>query len=383
MNQKKSLGTKTGINEEVAEEATPLQKKIAKGAAALKRTPPPIVEPPVGSRLSTGCSLLNLACSGNAEWAIHGGQYVFFVGDSGSGKTMLVLQLFAEAARNAFYDKHKLIYDNPENGALMDLEKFFGKRAASRIQGPPRGTSTTIEQLYYNLDDAVEEPVIYILDSMDALGAKAAEAKFQKQKNARPGTKVAGSMGMDKAKANSERLRPIVQKLVHTNSVLVIISQTRDKTDAIGFQSKKTRAGGHALEFYAHLEIWTNTLTNIMEKVGEKKLQTGIICQAKVKKNRVNGFKRVVEIPIYPSVGIDEVGSMVEYLVAFGAWKENKGKVTTSIRDDNGEVLVLTRDEIISYVEENGIEAKLRELTQRCWDNVEERIRVDRKPRYE
>ena len=133
----------------------------------------PEKEPPIQSSdwLSTGSALLNLSCSGNAKGGFAKGKYHFIVGDSASGKTWLSLTCLAEAAMNPEFDNYRFIYDNAEDGALMDIQKFFGAKVAERIESPMIDEdglldySSTIEEFYFNVDDAIQEqkPFIYIL----------------------------------------------------------------------------------------------------------------------------------------------------------------------------------------------------------------------------
>ena len=126
--------------------------------------------------LSTGSTVLNCACSDDPLKGFLSGHYYRFVGDSSSGKTFLCMTCLAEAVNDPKFDKYRLIYDDVEGGALMDITKFFGSKLAKRIE-PPRKKkgvalySQNIEELYYHIDDAVEEggPFIYIVDSMDFL----------------------------------------------------------------------------------------------------------------------------------------------------------------------------------------------------------------------
>ena len=137
--------------------------------------------------LGTGSTLLNLACTGKPFCGFAKGKYYFIVGDSISGKTFLSLTCLAEADLNPNFDKYRFIFDNAEDGALMDIKKFFGLGVSNRIECPGvdkegynRKYSTTIEEFYYHVDDAIKRgrPFIYILDSMDSLSSEAEQDKF-------------------------------------------------------------------------------------------------------------------------------------------------------------------------------------------------------------
>src|SRR6516162_7644169 len=100
--------------------------------------------------LSSGSTLLNLACSGRTRGCFVKGHYFYFVGDTSSGKTFLTLTAFAEACANPNFDEYELVFDNAENGALMNFEKFFGSKMASRVKEPESGNSVTLQDFYYS-----------------------------------------------------------------------------------------------------------------------------------------------------------------------------------------------------------------------------------------
>jgi RecA/RadA recombinase len=346
--------------------------------------------------LSTGSTLLNLAVSGNPFGGLLPGHYYYLVGDSESGKTFLSMTCAAEAAINPTFKQYRVIYDNIEDGMLMDLDTLFSEEVADRIEPPAthKGEpvfSDTVESLYYHIDDAVKggRPFIYILDSMDALDSEAAEKKFDKQKAAyrrrearRRGDEVegkadeeqvAGSYGTDKAKKNSEYVRKAIRGLRQTNSILLIISQTRDNIGGYG----RTRAGGRALRFYATWEVWSSVAEEIHRTVNNKRRKIGVRVELQVRKNRLNGKKHTVQVDIYPTVGIDDIGSCVDYLVSEGWWGTVKQKIKAPELD-----IVATRDKLIRLVERRGLEHRLRELCGTCWDEIEQACSVTRKNRY-
>ena len=341
-------------------------------------------EPDASKRISTGCTLLNLAASGDPDYFTHAGQYIYFVGDSSSGKTMLVLQMFAEAAANPNFDDYALVFDNAENGALMDMDRLFGPRAAARIRTPEHGISSIVEEFYRSVRHEIRKgPCIYILDSMDCMGTRAGNKKQAEIDTEVSGGKDAsGSFGMDKAKANSDNLRDVVGELQKTGSILVIISQTRDNPEAMKFAPKKKHSGGHALDFYAHLSVWTSITETIKRTVNKIARPIGIVCKCKLKKNRVNGLLRDVSIPIYPSSGIDELGSMVAYLLTEGHWKVTGGTITTTLMDPTKTTITGTLDEVVGEIEDYSLEPQLISEVHKVWQAVEARCAVERKPRY-
>lgn len=350
------------------------------------------------SALSTGSTLLNLACTDLPDLGFVRGCYYYLVGDSTSGKTWLSLTCFAEACLSSHFKDYRLIFDDVEGGALMNIEHYFGKEVARRMEPPARKKgepvySDTVESFYYNISDVIKagKPFIYVLDSQDALTSSFAEKKFAARKTAsETGEEAAGSYGDGKAKFHSENIRWVVSALRKMGSILIIIGQTRDNM-GMGFDPK-TRSGGKALRFYATTEIWTSVAGKIKKTVREKERTVGVYCQAEVKKNRVSGKvgkDRSVQIPIYYGLGIDDVGSCVDFLIAEKHWPVIKVEAEEGQKKDrkkafNAHDILFkgSREKLIRYIEEEDLEAKVKEITSQVWREIEDACEPSRKRRY-
>lgn len=348
--------------------------------------------PTLGPRnlLGTGSTLLNLALTNKAEGGFVKGKYFWMVGDSSSGKTWLMLTCLAEASIDPNFDGYRFIYDNVEDGALMDMAKYFGKRMASRLEPPSTDAdgnpvhSMYIEDFYYNAADALDQgPCIYLLDSMDSLGSKYADKKFDEAKKAhqKPGdSKAKGSFGDGKAKFNSENLRGVVNKLTRSGSILIILSQTRDNIDGGMFDPKQVASGGKALKFYATCQLWSSVGSAIKKTVRGKEVKIGINCRVAVKKNRLTGKDRTVTFPLYYSVGIDDIGGMVDWMCDWKFWKRSRqGAVDASTTWD---VDPMPRESLIKYVEEHDLRGDLCDVLEESWREIEEKLALDRKSKY-
>lgn len=350
---------------------------------------------PKADYLSTGSTLLDLACSGMPGCGLFKGGYFWGCGDSDSGKTMLMLTIFAEASRNKNWDEYDLFFDDVERGALMDFEKFFGKKMKERVQPPKRDEdgsplySSTSEEFYYTLDDRLTlvekgkaKPFLYCLDSMDALSTKYEAQKFKQAKKAYENeTEAAGSFGDGKAKQNSANLRTVISRLRDTGSSLIILSQTRDNIDGGMFEPKSVTSGGRALKFYASLQLWTSAGPKLTKAVNSVDRQIGITSRIAVKKNRITGKEWTIEIPIYHSYGIDDIGSCVDFLIKEKRWQaaeRGKGKITAKDFDFEG-----SREGLLRRIEENELHNDLKMVVGEVWKEIEEACQLQRKPRYE
>lgn len=363
--------------------------------ASLKTKRPKRRDPiPAEDFLKTGSTVLDLAISGQRVGGFSKGKYFFVVGDSSSGKTFLTLTCLAEASINPNFDNYRLIYDNAEDGALMDMGRYFGQRMADRLEAPAADPdteeplySTTIEDFYYNLDDALDRaeepdgrPFIWVLDSHDALDSKYSEDKFQEAKRAaRKGTIAKGDYGDGKAKINSTRMRRVLYRLRRTRSILIVLSQTRDDIGAGMFDEPKTHAGGHALKFYATVQLWSSVGSKIKRTVRERDVVVGVHCRVKLKKNRVRGRERVVEFPIYYDTGIDDIGGMIDFLVKWKFWPNTRGFIDATSDFD----VKKRREDLVHWIEESGLRPDLEDITEAAWRDVERRASVQRRSKYE
>ncbi|MDR2170703.1 MAG: hypothetical protein LBP59_11215 [Planctomycetaceae bacterium] len=354
--------------------------------------------------LSTGSTLLNLAIANNWQASILPGAYYWLCGDSASGKTWLTYSILAEAANNPVYDNYRLIYDDVENGALFDVERYFGSKLARRCEPPAKdkdGTpiySSLVEEFYSYLDDKIKQkkPFIYVLDSMDSLDSLANEKLFDSNKsaiqsmlsgkadkidNGEKSDKIKASYGDGKAKFNSQNIRRFVSRLRKTGSILIIVTQTRD--NITGYGAPKIAGGGKALKFYSHVELWTKSVGELTKNVNNIKRTVGSICEASIKKNRITGQYAKVNFNIHNTYGIDDLGSCIDYLLSEKA-------IETSGKNASGGTLTIpqmnlsgTKEKLITLIERSNREDEFRQLVADVWNDVLVKTTLQRKKRYE
>jgi RecA/RadA recombinase len=335
------------------------------------------------------------------------GKLVNIIGDSQSGKTLVAFNALAECARLPAFDGHRCIYDDAEEANEFDMVRMFGRKMVSRLEPPntykemeqdedtervihekgdPRH-SATIQDFQGNFYRAREEgvPFLYIEDSLDALSSEEEVEKTEKNIKLRDaGKETKGSYGMDKAKALTQMLRMFHRDLKETNSLLIIISQTRENIDPMSMETK-TRAGGKALKFYACLELWTA----VIGRVKSRDRVIGVDVRVRCKKNKITGKEREAVFRIYYDYGIDDIGSCIDFLVAEGFWKAKGAVSTKKNAKPTGEItatdlgVTLSRSALIQWIEDNNKEGALRRATGKAWNEIEESLRLGRKSRYE
>jgi len=323
--------------------------------------------------IPTGCTLLNLACSDNYKAGFGLGKIINIIGDTSAGKTFLALTIFAEVVKESRFDNFVLAYDDVEEANEFDIEYLFGKKTFDRIDQGFR--SFTIEDLYDNIYYLLDQghPFIYVLDSFDALTSEAGVALAEENRKLRAKDKpTKGSYGDGKPKAFSDFCKLTVGKLAQNNSLIIIISQTRDN---IGFGAQfkpKTRSGGKALGFYSTHELWLS----VAKARKELDLKIGNDVMVKLTKNKMTGKHRAVYFPIYYDYGIDDIQACVDYLMDRKHWKGTGAKVNAV----EFEVEMSVKN-LILYIEENNFEGRLRKIVSTVWLAHEEAVRMDHRKR--
>ena len=281
------------------------------------------------SLFPTGSTLLNLCCSGTTRGGYVLGGIVTTPGGSSAGKSILAMSSMAEGIYDPRFDKYQFVRDDAEVADNFDTDYLFGEEFAKRVGKPPLGYSNTIEDFKHNVLTLTKKtaknknpsPVIYCLDSLDSLTSTAELEKEMKKALAAAKSKAAvdaikGSYGTEKAKIIGEVLRMINQEMEQTRSLLVIVQQLRQKIGAMPGQTPWCTSGGEAPFFYSHHQVWL-TKVGLIKEAG---LKIGNQVKADVRKNKLTGILRDCQFNIFSDYGVDDIGSMVDWLVGNGFW---------------------------------------------------------------
>ena len=108
-----------------------------------------------------------------------------------------------------------------------------------------------------------------------------------------------------------------------------------------------------------------------------KDRKIGITTRVEVKKNRGTGRDRMVNVPIYYSYGIDDVGHMVDYLLEEGHWSKERGVINAKEFD-----VKLKRDDLLRHIEKDDLQFELKQLVRVTWEGIEAACELQRQPRY-
>lgn len=297
--------------------------------------------------ISSGSAVLDAALGGG--WVL--GRVVNIVGDRSAGKTLLAIEACANF--NKQYPNGKIRYNEAEaafdeayaealgmpkgvvdfkgrpvdpedvvkHGELLevladreagDRAKETAEKAIKRLEAKGVGRATnTVEALYddllYTMDQNRGRPILYIIDSLDALSDEAEQGREIGD----------ASYGGTKPKKMGEMFRRLVDRLEEQEVLFIVISQLRDKLN-VTFGEKQTRSGGRALDFYASHIVWLAETGKIKKTMAKVDRIIGVNIKARVKKNKVGLPFRECAYPILFGYGVDDLTAGVEWLIEVG-----------------------------------------------------------------
>ena len=382
----------------------------------------------------TGCELFDMVIGGNKNvFGVPAGRFINIVGDKSAGKTFLSNEFIAWAYHN-LGKNFKWVYDDCESGYSFDTQSLYGFDIMS--ENPVH--STTVEEAFYHITKFAEKLKenqfgIYVLDSLDGLTSEEQDKRAEERiKSIEDEKEMKGTYGMGKAKYLSQEFFPQLCSVIENKNILVIIiSQIRDNVDMFSFE-KYVRAGGKALDFYAHLVIWLATA----KKIEKSDTPVGVVVKAKTTKSKTPRPFRECFFSFLYDYGLDGIGTSVDYLFEL---RTPKGELNTKAKAiqwngnnnldkkqlkgflEENELLekfenskyydmdgtdaenmfafiqskkdykakfnekfgdTMTRDELITYIEENNLEEELSNRVIEKWENFEDSLKSNRKKKY-
>lgn len=337
--------------------------------------------PKRGLYFSTGSTLLDLVVGGGEKagygMGYEAGTIVRDWGGSSSTKTFKAVEMIA-ANYYKYKDKFKWKYADVEFGNTIDSVGLYGFEIIPTSKMNRDEMPQTVERWEYDVNKFLDslkgdECGVYVLDSLDALGSEALEARKEKRHIAYDKDKEfdEGTYGMDSAKfLSQEMFRGLSAKLAEKNALLYIISQERDNANA-GMYGKKNRlGGGRAVGFYETARIYSK----LKEKEERKGRAVGVLIETTAEKVRHPRPFRSCFIPINFTYGMDDVAANIDFL--FNLRSDKTGELLKSAKsivwEDGKEPM--SREELITFVEENKLKGELKRRVIALWEEIEDSI---------
>ena len=386
----------------------------------------------------SGCRVLDKVLGGAKDvYGVPAGKFINVVGDKSAGKTFLSNEFIAWAYYN-LGKKFKWCYDDCESGYSFNTEELYGFEIMPQLL-EDRVHSENVEDAFCNITKFAQslkkdEFGIYVLDSLDGLTSKEQDDRAEERLKAFDDGKelTKGTYGMGKQKYLSQEFFPQLCSTIEEKNILVIIvSQVRENVDMFSFE-KFSRSGGKAMDFYAHSVLWLATCKKILKK----DTPIGVTVKAKTTKSKTPRPFRECFFSFLYDYGLDNIGTNIDYLFDLrtekGELNKKAGAVQWNGNNDldkkalkeflqESELLekyensryadadgtdaenmfafiqskkdykakfnekfgdTMTRDELIAWVEENGMEQELENRVDAKWEEFEDSIRSNRKKKY-
>jgi hypothetical protein len=321
--------------------------------------------------LPTGSTLLNLACADNPFGGYGMGSIVNLVSDSDVGKSILAMTCLADTASKRAYDEYRLIYI-PVEPLNFNIEKLFGKRLVDRLEQCP---FEIIEEFYRNMMKWCSDrrSFICVLDSYDAIGIQEEVEKGEKEANRKKDPKKEEGVGYEAAK-KTKHLKAILRQadsdLRKSKSLLIVISQVIQNMEPGMFKPKFAITGGQPMKHWPLHRIMLKNFKPIMKR--DRRIGTHVI--AEVFKNHLTGKRREVQFPVYYDYGIDDLSSCVNFLIDEKHWKSDAPEINY-----RGE---MKTESIVKHIEDGNFYQELYKTVYRVWNEIEEDLKLERKPRF-
>jgi recombination protein RecA len=265
---------------------------------------------------------INFAVSGGRGFPT--GRILEFLGESSSGKSLLLYDLIAQvqaqggyafladnekaldplwARKNGISDKRLLNFEP------VTIEEFF-KMAFGEGTGTKRQKGL-VERIRAKDPDS---PIIVGCDSVAALTTQAElEAEFGK-----------ADMG-GAARKLSQAFRKIVKQCEEMNVMLVMLNQTREKI-GVRYGNPETSPGGKALRFYSTITVHFANPRKLMNTKGKLNLAVGVKPTIRIEKNRLARPFMQARVNILFDSGLTKYSGLLNTLTECGIITREKGK---------------------------------------------------------
>lgn len=310
--------------------------------------------------ISTGSTLLDLAISGTRirGGGIPSGILVEIFGKSGSGKTVLLVEIAGDIQRKG----GNVMFRDPE----ARLNKTFARIFDLDVDSIDYDTPDTVTQLFQSVRawDVDEKKVNGII--ADSLAALSTDMEMENEEG--------DKMGMRRAKEFSEELRRTCRILTQRNLLMVCSNQIRVNQDAVSFGQKYKSPGGEAIGFYSSLRLRAAKTERITEKktIRGKTVRkvVGIVTEFEVFKSSVDAPYRTAPVYIYFDYGIDDIRANLQFVKDFT--KATKYCV-------NDRELHVSMEKAIKIVEDENLEDELKEQVIDLWEEIQSKFTSKRK----
>ena len=315
----------------------------------------------VEKMISTGSTLLDLAISGGRvrEGGLPGGILVEIFGPSQTGKTVLLCEIAGAVKRKG----GEVMFSDPE----ARLNKQFAKMFGLHVDDIEYNRPNTVPEVFAPV--RVWEPKGKGVHGVfaDSLAALSTDLEMESE----------DKMGMRRAKEFSEQLRKTCRTLAEKNFLMVCSNQVRENKDAGMYSPKFTTPGGMAVGFYSSLRLRMMGSEKVINKIKFKGKEIskviGIKTSIEVHKSSIWQPLHIAPLVILFDYGIDDIRANLQYIKTYSGH---------SVYTLGSSKLGKSLEESIAIIEEEGLEKELREEVIDLWNEIELKLKTERKSKY-
>ena len=319
----------------------------------LKDIPPPNFERVV----STGSALLDLTISGGRieGGGVPYGMLMEIFGPSGAGKTSILAEICGSAAvRGGTYD-----IKDPEARLDEEYSRIYGISINKDNYTRPDTVTAVFDEIWSAVGDPSKN---YHVSGIDSLAALSTNLELEK----------GDKMGMRRAKEFSEALRKTCRMIANNKWLVCCTNQIRQGDGG------ETTPGGNAFPFYASLRLrigpskkgWQVEKGTKLYNKDHKKI-IGIRSTVYVRKSSVDEPYRSCDVFIIFGYGVHDVMTNLQFV------KDITGDTKYPAVVKSFQAM----DHAVAYIEENGLEQRLREEVEKYWNELEDKFKTKRKPK--
>jgi recombination protein RecA len=267
--------------------------------------------------ISTGSTLLDYSISNKKDGGIPIGRVTEICGNEATGKSLLAYHILSNTQKK---DGVAIYIDTERSGNKefmtrmgIDWEKLIYVKDLQCIEDVFDYIEKVAKITRLKIPDK-DKPVTIVWDSVASTPPKDfLEADYDKA-----GIGIA-------ARAMSRGLSKLNEALDSGFITLVCINQLRVKIGTL-FGDPETTPHGKALPFYSSVRIKLSGTKKVLDKTKDNRV-VGVVCTAKVFKNKVGPNWRSAVFPLMYDYGVNNVQSILEYLcdieiVSGTAWKK-------------------------------------------------------------
>jgi len=338
-------------------------KRRIRSSEGERRSGKPEYDGDVGTVISTGSTLLDLAISGGRVrgGGIPGGILVEAFGPSGSGKTVLLCEIAGDVQRKG----GQVMFKDPEARLNPTFARIFDLDTDTMIYSKPN----TVPEVFKAVRDWQPEgkKVIHGIFA-DSTAALSTDQEMEKDEG--------DKMGMRRAKEFSEELRKTCRVIAEKNYLMVCSNQVRINVGASPYEQKYIAPGGEAMGFYSSLRLRFMKPEKIKEKrrvAGKEVVRVvGVDVKIEVFKSSIWKPFHIAPVTILFDYGVDDIRQNLQFI---------KDYTKMTVYGINGEGLGKSMEEAIQAVEKDHLEDILKEEVIDLWEEIESKFESERKPK--